>query len=300
MPFSNTLSVDVEDYFQTEAMSAIAPRDSWSSFPSRVEANTRTLFELFAKYDARATLFFLGWTAERYPRLVREAQELGHEIACHSYWHRPVFRLSPAEFREDTSRAKQVIEDAAGGSVAGYRAPCFSINSSVAWAYDILQELGFQYDSSLNPVRHAFYGNHKGNRAPYRIAAGLHELPIATWRVLGQNLPVGGGAYLRILPYWLVSSGVTSINAKESRPAILYVHPWEIDEEQPRLQVSIISRVRQYTGLSQMKRKLERLLQQFRFGTVYETVYLPLVSQDHGGQGLAYRDHGGPVTGALS
>ncbi len=199
-------------------MSSVAPRDSWSSFPSRVEANTRTLFELFAKYDARATLFFLGWTAERYPRLVREAQELGHEIACHSYWHRPVFRLSPAGFREDTWRAKQVIEDAAGGEVAGYRAPCFSINSSVAWAYDILQELGFQYDSSLNPVRHAFYGNHKGNRAPYRIAAGLHELPIATWRVLGQNLPVGGGAYLRILPYWLVSSGVSE-HQRERIPA---------------------------------------------------------------------------------
>lgn len=300
MPLSNTLSVDVEDYFQTEAMSAIAPRDSWCAFPSRVEANTRTLFELFAKYDARATFFFLGWTAERYPRLVREAQELGHEVACHSYWHRPVFRLSPAEFREDTWRAKQVIEDAAGGAVTGYRAPCFSINHSVGWAYDILQELGFQYDSSLNPVRHAFYGNHKGNRAPYRIAAGLHELPIATWQVLGQNLPVGGGAYLRILPYWLVSSGVSSINRKESRPAILYVHPWEIDEEQPRLQASVISRARQYTGLSQMKRKLERLLRQFKFGTVYETVYLPLVSQNDGGQHPAYRDSVSPVSDVVS
>jgi len=280
MPLSNALSVDVEDYFQTEAMSAVAPRNGWCAFPSRVEANTRALFELFAKYNAHATFFFVGWTAERYPQLVREAHEIGHEVACHSYWHRPVFRLGPVEFREDTWRAKQVIEDAAGCAVAGYRAPCFSINSAVAWAYDILRELGFQYDSSLNPVHHPFYGNHAGNRAPHRIAAGLYELPIATWRVLGQNLPVGGGAYLRILPGWLVSSGVGSINAKESRPAILYLHPWEIDEEQPRLQASVVSRARQYIGLSQMKRKLEGLLQQFKFGTVYETVYLPLVSQN--------------------
>ncbi|MGB9254808.1 MAG: XrtA system polysaccharide deacetylase [Candidatus Korobacteraceae bacterium] len=281
MFITNALSVDVEDYFQTEAMTAVAPRNSWDSFPSHVEGNTRALFELFAKYDIRATFFFLGWAAERYPRLVSEARQLGHEIGCHSYWHRPVFHLSPTEFREDTSRAKQVIEDAAGVAVVGYRAPCFSINSSVGWAHGILEELGFQYDSSSNPVRHAFYGDHRGRRRPFPLSKGLHELPIATWRILGQNLPVGGGAYLRILPYWLVKSGLSSINRTESRPGILYLHPWEIDEAQPRLEVSLISRTRQYTRLSKMKEKLERLLRQFKFGTLYETVYLPLVNNNN-------------------
>ncbi len=279
MAFTNALSVDVEDYFQTEAMAAVAPRSRWDSFPSHVEGNTRVLLELFAKYDVRATFFFLGWTAERYPRLVREVHQLGHEVGCHSYWHRPVFRLSPEEFREDTYRAKQVIENAAGIAVVGYRAPCFSINKSVAWAYGILDQLGFQYDSSLNPVRHAFYGNPHGHRWPYRVSEGLHELPIATWRILGQNLPVGGGAYLRVLPSWLVRRGLASINSEEFMPGILYLHPWEIDEEKPRLKASVISRARQYAGLSKMKEKLERLLQRFKFGTVYETVYLPLVDK---------------------
>ncbi len=280
MPLTNALSVDVEDYFQTEAMSAVAPRDRWCYFPSHVEVNTRALFQLFAKYSVRATFFFVGWTAERYPQLVREAHKLGHEVGCHSYWHRPVFRLSPKEFREDTNRAKQVIEEAAGVPVVGYRAPCFSINSSVAWAYGVLEDLGFQYDSSSNPVHHPLYGNHAGRRNPFPLSEGLLELPIATWRVFGQNLPTGGGAYLRILPYWLTRSGLSSINSKESRPAIVYLHSWEIDESQPRLQASFTSRARQYIGLSRMKNKLERLLQQFTFGTVYETVYLPLANKN--------------------
>jgi polysaccharide deacetylase family protein (PEP-CTERM system associated) len=282
MSVTNALSVDVEDYFQTEAMSPVAPRAMWDSYPSRVEANTRALFELFASYEVRATFFFVGWTAERYPHLVREARELGHEIGCHSYWHRAVFRLSPAEFRDDTYRAKYVLEQASGVSVVGYRAPCFSINDSVAWAYTILEELGFAYDSSSNPVRHPFYGNHQASRHPFRISERLHELPIATWRVAGQNIPAGGGAYLRILPYWLAKNGISSINREECRPAIVYLHPWEIDEEQPRLKASFVSRARQYTNLSAMKQKLERLLQQFEFGTVYESVYLPAVKQNEG------------------
>jgi polysaccharide deacetylase family protein (PEP-CTERM system associated) len=279
MSVINALSVDVEDYFQTEAMSVVAPRDRWSTFPSHVEASTNALFGLFAEYDVKATFFFLGCVAERFPGLVRGAQVLGHEIGCHSYWHRAVFRLTPKEFQEDTHRAKSVIEDAGGATVMGYRAPCFSITKATPWAYSILEELGFKYDSSVNPVHHGFYGNHTAPRHPYRVGPQLLELPIATWRVLGQNLPVGGGAYLRILPYALVKNGVAAINRNEHRPAVLYLHPWEIDSSQPRLRASMKSRTRQYTGLSRMKSKLERLLQQFKLGTVYENVFLPAVEE---------------------
>jgi len=276
MPLANAISVDVEDYFQTEAMSAVAPRTHWDSFPTHVEANTFALFELFARYRVHATFFFMGWVAERFPQLVRQAHELGHEVGCHSYWHRPVFRMSSDEFREDTYRARNVIQDATGAPVRGYRAPNFSINSSVSWAYPILEELGFDYDSSVYPIHHELYGNHRAERHPYLAGTKLVELPAATWRVFNQNLPVAGGAYLRILPYALMKYGIRSINKNENAPVVLYMHPWEIDDVQPRLKASWKSRMRQYTGLAGMKAKLERLLQDFTLGPIYETVYLPL------------------------
>jgi polysaccharide deacetylase family protein (PEP-CTERM system associated) len=276
MNCANAISVDVEDYFQTEAMSAVVPRSEWDSFPTHVEANTCALLDLFARYDVRATFFFLGWIAERFPELVRKTHELGHEVGCHSYWHHPVFRLSAEEFRADTYRARNVLQDAIGGHVKGYRAPNFSINRSVPWAYPILEELEFEYDSSVYPIHHQFYGNHLAPRAPHLAGATLMELPVATWRVCGQNLPVAGGAYLRILPYSLIRNGVRAINKHDHAPAVLYLHPWEIDDSQPRLHASWKSRLRQYTGLARMKQTLERLLQDFSMGPIYETVYLPL------------------------
>ncbi len=281
MSLTNAISVDVEDYFQTEAMSAVAPRDRWDSFPPHVEANTHALFELFAHFEVKATFFFLGWAVERFPQLARKAHELGHEVGCHSYWHHPVFRLTAKEFWEDTYRARNVIEDATGATVIGYRAPNFSINQSVPWAYTILEELGFQYDSSVNPVRHALYDNHAAPRHPYRAGERLLELPIATWRICRQNLPVGGGAYLRILPYALMENGIRAINRDEQAPAVLYLHPWEIDHSQPRLQASLKSRIRQYTGLARMKSRLELLLRQFALGRIYDSVYLPALVKMH-------------------
>ena len=276
---TNAISVDVEDYFHTEAMSAVAPRATWDNFPSRVEANTRALFELFGRFEVRGTFFFLGLVAERFPQLVREAHRLGHEVGCHSYWHRPVFRLTSQEFWDDTYRARNVIQDVIGAPVIGYRAPNFSINDSVSWAYPILEELGFLYDSSVYPVRHGLYGNHRAPRTPYQVGTNLMELPVATWRFFNQNLPVGGGAYLRILPFALMKNGLRALNESEHIPAVLYLHPWEIDPQQPRLKASWKSRMRQYTGLEGMGTRLERLLQQFAFGRVDEAVYLPAAAQ---------------------
>ena len=232
----NAFSVDVEDYFHTEAMSGVVSREAWEHMPSRVQSNTYRLFELLAKHDVRGTFFFLGWVAERFPGLVREAVQLGHEVGCHSYWHRPVYRLSPAEFRADTRQALKAIEDAGGVGVRGYRAPSFSMVPGTEWAAEILGELGFRYDSSVHPIRHDLYSNASAPRIPHRVHGGaILELPIATTRVAGNNLPVGGGGYFRILPYAYTRWGLSRLNGRESQSGVVYLHPWEIDPEQPRL-----------------------------------------------------------------
>lgn len=268
---TNCLTVDVEDYFHTEAMTSAVRRDQWAMQQPHVEENTKRLFELFAAHGARATFFFLGWVAEKFPRLVREAAGYGHEIGCHSYWHRLVYRLTPAQFWEDTKRAKEVIEEAAGVPVAGYRAPNFSIVKGTEWAPEILAELGFTYDSSVYPIRHDTYNNPGGQRRPGVIAGrNLMEFPIATLAIGRHNLPVGGGAYLRILPYQYMYWGLSYLARANEWPAICYIHPWEVDPEQPRLQVGTRSRFRQYTGLRTTAGKLERLLKDFRFVSIKE------------------------------
>jgi polysaccharide deacetylase family protein (PEP-CTERM system associated) len=267
----NALTVDVEDYFHTEAMSAVAPASTWEDMPSRVVPMTERLLDLFARHGCKATFFFLGWVAERHPQLVRRTADAGHEIACHSYWHRAVFRLSAEEFRVDTQRAKDVIEQAGGKRVRGYRAPSFSMVPGTEWASDVLAELGFEYDSSVNPIRHDFYSNAGAPRTPYRIAQErLLQIPIATIRRFGTNLPCGGGAYLRLLPLPYFNWALKAINSEEQMPAMMYVHPWEIDVEQPRLPASTKSRLRQYVGLSRMERNLENVLRHHRFASAAE------------------------------
>lgn len=255
----NALTVDVEDYFHTAAMSRVVSRESWPEMPQRVERNTWKLLEVFERYQVRATMFFLGWVADRCPNLVAAAVAAGHEPACHSYWHQPVCSLDRASFREDTLRAKEAIEAAGGKAVRGYRAPNFSIRQGMDWAEEILAELGFAYSSSCHPIRHDLFSNPNGSRLPYRCKSGLLEIPVTTWRVLGRNLPVGGGAYLRILPFKLVSAGLHHVEASGER-LMVYLHPWEIDAEQPRLPAGLKSRLRQYTGLKGMMGRLEQLL----------------------------------------
>jgi len=267
-PVTNVLSVDVEDYFHAEIFSDTVPRSSWESYPSRVERNTMRLLELFATFNVRATFFVLGWVAERQPRLVREIAAMGHEVACHSYWHKPIYKLNPDEFRKDTVRAKNVIEQALGQTVTGYRAPTFSIVKQSLWALDILAEEQFKYDSSIFPIRHDRYGIPEAPRVPFYVptsAGPFLECPITTFAVFKKmNFPLGGGGYLRLLPEWYTRMGLKKIHA-EGLALICYVHPWEIDPEQPRLEKRPHKRLRHYTNLSKTYDRLKRMLQAYRF-----------------------------------
>lgn len=263
----NALTIDVEDYFQTEAMADAAYRADWSGIQPRIERNTWHLLEILERHEVRTTMFFLGWVAERYPQLVNAAASQGHEVACHSYWHRPVYRLLPEEFREDTRRAKAVIEECSGRRVNGYRAPSFSILSGMEWAREILAEEGFTYSSSSHPIRHDLYSDPNASRLPYLSKCGLWELPVTTWRLFGRNFPIGGGAYLRILPLRYVMSGMQQVSAS-GETMMIYLHPWEIDPEQPKLDVGMKSRLRQYTGLGGMESRLEQLLENYAFGSI--------------------------------
>lgn len=270
------LSVDVEDYFQVEAFARWVPRSQWPDFPSRVRQNTERVLRLLERNRCQATFFVLGWVAEREPSLVRDIAQSGHEVACHSYLHHPVHTLTPAEFREDVKRARGAIEDAAGVAVAGFRAPTFSITRGSLWGLEILAELGFTYDSSIFPVRHDLYGIPGAPRGLHerQLATGrsIWELPPSTIRVAGQNLPVAGGGYLRLLPISFTRWAMRQIHARDRRPVIVYFHPWELDPEQPRLEAGWKSRLRHYTGLSRMESRLDEILAQGRFQPLLQLV----------------------------
>ena len=265
----DALSVDLEDYYQVEAFAHHIPRSQWTSFPSRVRQNTERVLELLERCHCRATFFVLGWVAEREPALVREVAEAGHEIACHSYWHRRIPTLSPAEFREDVKQARQAIEDAAGVAVVGFRAPTFSITRQSLWALEILAELGFKYDSSIFPVRHDLYGIPDAPRGIHQrqLLSGnsIWEFPPSTVRLAGQNLPMAGGGYLRVFPMSFTRWAIRRIHHQDRLPVMVYFHPWELDPGQPRLRAGWRSRFRHYTGLEKMESRLEELLGNGRF-----------------------------------
>ena len=279
MKHRNIISVDVEDYFQVEAFAKVVPREQWPDFPCRVEANTKRVLDLFDECGVKGTFFILGWVADRYPGLVREIVRRGHEPACHSYWHRLIYNLTPDEFRADTLKAKDCIEQAAGEAVFGYRAPSFSIVAKSSWAFDVLAELGFQYDSSVFPVSHDTYGVPGAPREPFQImtASGpIIEFPMTTFKVGNSpNLPVAGGGYLRILPDWYTRLGVSRA-AKEGIPVISYIHPWELDPEQPRIVAGLRSRIRHYTNLKATARKLKDLIQSGSYTNFRESGWVQL------------------------
>lgn len=266
---AHVLTVDVEDYFQVEAFAACVSRDSWDQWPCRVVENTERVLDLFDRHHARGTFFFLGWVAARFPELVRRVHARGHELACHSYWHRTIYSLNPREFRKDTRLAKHVIEDAAGSRVMGYRAPSWSITRECLWALDILAEEGFLYDSSIYPIHHDLYGLPGARRFPYTHLCGnglkLREYPPATLRFLGANFPVAGGGYLRIFPAGYTELAFRIFEKNYCQRVVVYMHPWELDPEQPRIPGRLRSRFRHYTHLQGMSAKVSELLGRHRF-----------------------------------
>ena len=269
----NAMTVDVEDYFQVSAFDRVVARADWDRMESRVVVNTRRLLDLFADHDVRATFFVLAWVAERHPALVREIAGRGHEIASHGHGHRLVYELSPQQFRDDIRHTKRVLEDVSGQRVVGYRAPSYSITDRSLWALDVLVEEGYEYDSSIFPIRHDRYGMPRAPRHVHvrqQSRGPLTELPPATVRLGSTNLPVAGGGYFRLLPYAWTRWGIARINERERQPAVFYLHPWELDVDQPRLQAPLVSRVRHYRNLHRTEPRLRRLLREFRFGPVGE------------------------------
>ena len=264
---TNALTIDVEDYFQVSAMAPYIRRSEWDSRECRVERNVERILALLAGHDTRATFFTLGWVAERYPQLVRRIVDQGHELASHGYGHERASDLDRAAFREDIVRAKRLLEDIGGVAVQGYRAPSFSIGHGNLWAFDTLQETGHRYSSSIYPIRHDHYGMPDAPRFAHPRADGLVEIPVTTLRLRGRNLPSSGGGYFRLLPYALSRWMIRRVNADDGMPAIFYFHPWEIDHGQPRVEgIDLKTRFRHYVNIDRMERRLQQLVQDFRWG----------------------------------
>lgn len=275
----NALSIDVEDYYQVAAFSQHVNYDDWNDWNARnprVVYNTNKILDIFDKHNVKGTFFVLGWVAERYPQLVKEIERRGHEIGCHGYSHRLIYKQTREVFRQETLRAMGFLQDLAQTSVEGYRAASFSICRQSEWALDILHEAGFKYDSSIFPIRHDVYGMPEAPRIPYRIntrrGGELVEFPMTTRRVMGWQMPVSGGGYFRLYPYCLTRYALQAINSQDEIPFMFYLHPWEVDPDQPRIPAGLLSRFRHYNNLSRCQSRLEKLLGDFSFSTVRDVL----------------------------
>lgn len=264
----NILTVDLEDWFSVETLQSSIAAAQWPRLRSVVERNTYNILRLFARHKIRATFFVLGWIADRYPALVADVAQAGHEIACHGYYHRMVCSLSPEQFRSDTEQARKAIIQACGRAPLGYRSPSWGIRRDMTWAFVLLAEIGFRYDSSIFPIRHDIYGDPTCPRRIHEIALpsgqSIIEVPASTIEMLGMRIPVGGGGWLRQFPYWFTRRAIARLNRSEM-PAVVYFHPWELDADIPRVPLSLKNRLRQYGNLRTMKTKLQRLLNDFDF-----------------------------------
>lgn len=268
-PMRNALTIDVEDYFQVSAFDGHFAREQWAAQPCRVERNVDLILALLETHQARATFFTLGWIAERYPALVRRIVDGGHELASHGYAHRRASDQTRDDFSRDITLSKNLLEQLAGQAVKGYRAPSFSIAAGNLWALDSLQAAGYRYSSSIYPIRHDHYGMPDAPRFASRPTGegGLLELPISTVRVLGRNMPAGGGGYFRLLPYATSRWALRRINSHDGQAGIFYFHPWELDPGQPRpAGIGIKTRFRHYLNLHRMEHRIIRLLGDFRWG----------------------------------
>jgi polysaccharide deacetylase family protein (PEP-CTERM system associated) len=268
-PAVNALSVDVEDYFQVRSFADRIAFSSWDSYGTRFGRNTRELLELFQRYNAKATFFVLGWNAEKDRDLVREIGKAGHEIASHGWNHTLVYQLSRSQFREEVVRTKSLLEDISGTPVVGFRAPSYSITKRSLWALEVLAEAGHLYDSSIYPIWRRVYGIPSAERNPHLTKAGSKEIvefPMSTARIGKWNVPFGSGAYLRLMPLWITKGLIARQNSRDL-PAIVSLHPWELDSDQPRV-CSVLEHPNHYLGLGRTRSILEALLGVFRFDPV--------------------------------
>lgn len=272
VPPRHLFSVDVEEHFQVSAFDRVLTRADWDAQPSRVEANTDRLLELLARYGARGTFFTLGWVAERRPALVRRIAAQGHELASHSWWHWKVTTLTPEQFRDEVRRSRELLEDLSGTRVEGFRAPSFSIRPGLEWSFDILLEEGYRWDSSLFPIHRPDYGYPQAPPRPHRLErerGTLLEFPMLTRSLGSFRIPAAGGGYLRHFPPGIMRSALRQAE-RQGLPGMVYIHPWEVDPDQPRLPVGWLTTQRHYGGLGRTLPRLERLLAEFRFTSVRE------------------------------
>lgn len=262
----NALTIDVEDYFQVSALAPYITRGEWDGHDCRIEANVERILAMLEEYGAHATFFTLGWIAERYPHLVRQIVDSGHELASHGFAHGRASDQTPEAFYSDINLAKILLEDLSGVEVKGYRAPSFSIGPGNPWAFDGIARAGYSYSSSVYPIRHDHYGEPDAPRFAHEVREGLLEVPLTTARLFGRNWPAAGGGYFRLMPYavsrWLLSR----VNRVDRQPAIFYFHPWEIDPDQPRVAgIDARTRFRHYVNLHRMERRLRKLLFDFEW-----------------------------------
>jgi polysaccharide deacetylase family protein (PEP-CTERM system associated) len=272
----NAFTVDVEDYFHVQAFASVVDRSRWNDFSPRVQANTQRFLGLLEARGIRGTFFVLGWVAERFPDLVREIARAGHEVASHGMSHCLIYEQTPDAFRQETRRAKDLLEQLVQRPVLGYRAATYSVTSKSLWALDILAEEGFRYDSSIFPVRHDYYGIPDAPTKPHALTtpggARLAEFPISVLRWHGLSIPVAGGGYFRLFPYAVTRWALRRINERRE-PFVFYLHPWEIDAGQPRVVgAGLRSRFRHYQNLTRCQTRLERLLHDFAFVTAEDVL----------------------------
>ena len=271
----NALTIDVEEWFQVAIFKDIIKYEDWDKCESRIIPNICKTLNLLSKMNVKATFFVLGWVAERYPEVVKAIKEMGHEIASHGYAHKLIYEQTREEFATDVKKSIDILEEITGEKVLGYRAPSFSIVKETLWAWEVLAEMGIKYTSSVFPVKHDRYGILTVPRFPFAIKVNekdeLIEFPLSTFRMLNRNIPIAGGGYLRLYPYWFIKKGIQKIN-KAGKPAIIYFHPWELDCSLPRKKVNMVSRLRYYGNLTLTERKIKILLEDFEFTPVKEVL----------------------------
>ncbi len=273
MKIYNALSIDVEEYFQVEALREVIPYCQWEELPPRINKNINHILDVLEAKKIKATFFCLGWVARKHPNIIKKIATAGHEVASHGWSHTPIFRLNPEEFRREIRKSKALLEDLAGKEIAGFRAPTYSITSQTIWALQILAEEGYRYDSSIFPIYHDLYGFPEAPRFPFFLKdIHLVEFPISTFTLGNLKIPISGGGYFRLFPYKLTRFLLQKFLQKEQKPFIFYIHPWEFDPHQPRFKAPLKSRFRHYLNLSKTKKRFEKLLDDFSFAPVKDVL----------------------------